>query len=69
MTPHIIITGGAQGIGKITTLELLKHNYCVSIFDQDKEALDELKLEIDSENCSLHQVDVSNEREVVNIAY
>ena len=69
MKPHIIITGGAQGIGKTTSLALLKQNYCVSVFDQDREALEEmkeeLKLEVESENCSLHHVDVSNESEVV----
>lgn len=68
MKPHIIITGGAQGIGKITTLELLKQDYCVSVFDHDRDALKEmekeLQLEIDNENCSLQQVDVSNESEV-----
>ena len=66
MKPHIIITGGAQGIGKVTTIELLKQNYCVSVFDHDKEALEELKSEVDSEVCSLHHVDVSNEKEVLN---
>ena len=65
MKPHIIITGGAQGIGKISTLELLKQNYCVSVFDQDKEALNELRLEVNSEVCSLNHVDVSNEKEVL----
>ena len=70
MKPHIIITGGAQGIGKITAQELLKENYFVSVFDQDKEALNEMKQElemgIESENCSFHHVDVSNESAVVN---
>lgn len=70
MKAHIIITGGAQGIGKITTLELLKHNYCVSVFDQDREALEEmkeeLKLEVEKESCSFHHVDVSNESDVVS---
>ena len=69
MNPHIIITGGAQGIGKISTIELIKQNYCVSVFDQDREALkemkEELKWEVENESCSFHQVDVSNENEVV----
>ncbi len=66
MKPHIIITGGAQGIGKTTALELLKKNYCVSVFDNDKEALQELELEIDNNNSSLHHVDISNEKEVTS---
>ena len=69
MKPHIIITGGAQGIGKISTIELIKQNYCVSVFDQDREALkemkEELKWKVENESCSFHQVDVSNENEVV----
>lgn len=69
MNPHIIITGGAQGIGKISTIELIKQNYCVSVFDQNREALkemkEELKWEVENESCSFHQVDVSNENEVV----
>ena len=66
MKPHIIITGGAQGIGKTTTIELLNNDYCVSVFDHDKEALDELKAEINSKHCSLHHVDISKEEEVIN---
>lgn len=66
MKPHIIITGGAQGIGKIATQELLKNNYCVSVFDHDKEALNEFKLELKNESCLFYQVDVSNEKEVVD---
>lgn len=63
MKPHIIITGGAQGIGKITTLELLKQDYYVTVFDKDIEALDELKNKVDSRDCSLRHVDVANEQE------
>ncbi len=63
MKPHIIITGGAQGIGKITAIELLKQNYCVTVFDKDIEALNELRSEINNNNCSLQLVDVANEQE------
>lgn len=66
MKPHIIITGGAQGIGKIATQELLKNNYRVSVFDQDKEALNEFEFELKNESCLFYQVDVSNEKEVVD---
>ena len=63
MKHHIIITGGAQGTGKITTLELLKRDYYVTVFDKDIEALDELKNKVDSKDCSLRHVDVANEQE------
>lgn len=66
MIPHILITGGAQGIGKIVTQELLKNNFRVSVFDNDKEAIDEFKLELNDEDCSFYEVDVSNEIEVVD---
>ncbi len=66
MKHHIIITGGAQGIGKVTTLRLLKQDYCVSVFDRDMEALNEMKAEVDSKNCSLQHVDVANEKEVID---
>lgn len=69
MKPHIIITGGAQGIGKIVTLELLQNNYCISVFDNDKEALNEFKSEIGNDNCSFYHVDVSNEKEIVAAIY
>ena len=62
MKPHVIITGGAQGIGKVTNIELLKQNYCVAVFDKDKEALDELEAETDSKTCLLYHVDVANEK-------
>ncbi len=65
MKPQIIITGGAQGIGKIATQELLKNNYHISIFDNYKEALDEFESELKNEECSFYHVDVSNEKEVV----
>ena len=65
MKPHIIVTGGAQGIGKVSALELIKNNYYVSIFDQDKEALDEIRTEINNEYCSFYLVDISKEEEVV----
>ncbi len=64
MKPHIIITGGGQGIGRITTFELLKQNYCVSVFDKDIEALDELKAEVDEKNCALYHIDVADEQQV-----
>lgn len=65
MKPHIIITGGAQGIGKITTLELLKNNFSVSVFEKDKKAIEELRSEIKDQACLLYHVDVSNEENVV----
>ena len=66
MKPQIIITGGAQGIGKITTIELLKQDYCISVFDEDIEALNEMRAEINSEQCSIYHVNVADEKNVTN---
>lgn len=66
MKPHIIITGGAQGIGKITIIELLKQDYCISVFDEDIEALNEMRAEINSEQCSFYHVNVADEKNVTN---
>ena len=37
---HVIITGGAQGIGE-SLRRTVKSNYTVSVFDIDNEAIDE----------------------------
>lgn len=64
MNKNIIVTGGAQGIGKITTLELLKNGYQVSVFDTDREAIDEFKTEAGTENIAFFKTDVSDEKSV-----
>src|SRR5680860_376574 len=64
MNKNIIVTGGAQGIGRIISLELLKNGFNVSVFDIDAEAISEFREEIDSENIAFFQTDVSNEADV-----
>jgi NAD(P)-dependent dehydrogenase (short-subunit alcohol dehydrogenase family) len=64
MNKNIIVTGGAQGIGKITSLELLKHGYSVSVFEIDNEAIEEFKSETDSEKIAFFKTDVSDENSV-----
>ncbi len=64
MNKNIIVTGGAQGIGKITALELLKKGYAVSVFEIDEEAIDEFKVEADSTNIAFFTTDVSDEKSV-----
>lgn len=59
--PHIIVTGGAQGIGRVIAQELLKNDYNVSIFDIDSEAMSEIKSDFDQKRCGLFITDVSNE--------
>lgn len=58
---HVIVTGGAQGIGRIVTEELLNNNYYVSVFDIDNEAIEELRPLFHGKNCNFFITDVSNE--------
>lgn len=58
---HVIVTGGAQGIGRIVTEELLNHNYTVSVFDIDNEAIEELLPHFQKSSCNFFITDVSNE--------
>lgn len=58
---HVIVTGGAQGIGLITALALGEVGYCVSIFDIDGEALEEIKPRFDKKRTAFLLTDVSNE--------
>lgn len=65
MGKNIIVTGGAQGIGKITALELLKNGYSVSVFDRDEEALNEFCKETGERNMTGIRADVSDENQVI----
>lgn len=64
MKGNIIVTGGAQGIGKITTLELLKNGYSVSVFEIDEEAISEFQAETINENIAFFTTDVADENSV-----
>jgi NAD(P)-dependent dehydrogenase (short-subunit alcohol dehydrogenase family) len=64
MKKNIVVTGGAQGIGKIVTLELLKEGFGVSVLEIDREAIDEFRKENQSEDLVFYPCDVSNEKEV-----
>lgn len=59
-----VVTGGAQGIGYITSLELLKAGYAVSVWENDKEALNQMRSTIENPKLLLIAADVSNEQQV-----
>jgi NAD(P)-dependent dehydrogenase (short-subunit alcohol dehydrogenase family) len=67
MTKNIIITGGAQGIGKIVTQQLLEEGFCVSVFEIDSEAIEEFREEEKSERLAFFTCDVSDENEVKSV--
>jgi NAD(P)-dependent dehydrogenase (short-subunit alcohol dehydrogenase family) len=60
----IIVTGGAQGIGKVISQQLLEKGFCVLVFDIDAEAIDEFKSETINERIAFFQTDVSDEESV-----
>jgi NAD(P)-dependent dehydrogenase (short-subunit alcohol dehydrogenase family) len=62
-----IITGGGQGIGRVTAHYLLTHGFRVAIWESDKEALTEAKKHFDATPDQLLFVacDVSSEEEVL----
>lgn len=64
MKKNIIVTGGAQGIGKNIVLNLLNKGYTVSVFEVDEEAIAEFKQEFTEEVVHLFKVDVSDETSV-----
>lgn len=64
MKKHVIITGGAQGIGKHLVIDLLSKSYKVSVFEIDEEAIAEFQLEFPQEVVNIYKVDVSNEGSV-----
>ena len=64
MKKNIIITGGAQGIGKITSLELIKNDYSVSVFEIDEEAIEEFKNESNSNKIAFFKTDIADEESV-----
>jgi NAD(P)-dependent dehydrogenase (short-subunit alcohol dehydrogenase family) len=66
MKKNVIVTGGAQGIGKTVSLSLIEQGFAVSVFEIDKEAIDEFRLETGNKDIAFYTVDVANEAEVKN---
>jgi len=64
MKRNIIVTGGAQGIGKTLVMDLLKNGYTVTVFEIDEEAINESKEELPEETVSMFCVDVLDEEAV-----
>ncbi len=59
-----IVTGGAQGIGKMISLRLAESGYGVTIWDTDEEALAEVKHDFTGHNILVVPCDVSSELQV-----
>ena len=61
-----MVTGGAQGIGKIVSTELLKNGWSVSVLEKDEEAIEEFRNKTKSDNLAFFATDVSDENSVKN---
>lgn len=62
-----IITGAAQGIGRILVEKLAAKSYCISAWDNDTEAINEISSVYKaSENVMWLQVDVASPQEVAS---
>ncbi len=64
MKRNIILTGGAQGIGKVISQQLLEKGFYVSVFEIDEEAIKEFRTETNAENIAFFKTDVSDEENV-----
>lgn len=64
MKRHVIVTGGAQGIGKIVALELAQKGYSVSVFEIDEEAIRDFESELTTEEIAIFNTDVADEESV-----
>jgi len=62
---NVIVTGGAQGIGKAICLYLINHGFTVTAMDNDIEALTELLDDV--KGVEVVDGDVCNEEDVINI--
>ncbi len=60
----IALTGGAQGIGKAITISFLNDDFAVSLIDNDREAIEELKNELNNENLLAFHGNVSDEKDI-----
>jgi len=61
---NFIVTGGAQGIGKIISQQLLENGFCVSVFEIDEEAISDFESEVTTEEIAFFKTDVANEESV-----
>ena len=64
----VIVTGGAQGIGRVTTQYLLTHGYQVAIWENDAEALEEFTdtLKASNSKAQIINCDITSETAVKN---
>ena len=57
---NVIVTGGASGVGKELTKQLLEHGCNVAAIDINGENLENLKKELDSKNLKTYVVDMGD---------
>ena len=63
----VIVTGGAQGIGKVVSADLYDEGYNVCVTDIDNEAIGQMKDEMANKELLYIKADVGNENEVKKV--
>ncbi len=61
---HIVVTGGASGIGLAVTQALLNAGSAVTVIDASGSAVSEAEDRLDGEDVAFHRADVSDEDEI-----
>lgn len=63
----VVITGAANGLGRALAIEFFSQGSLLVLMDIDMAGLERIKQELDNreQKISIHQVDVSNEQEVI----
>lgn len=64
----VFITGGSKGLGKALTLKFLEEGAVVGVNGREKEALDALGRECNSERLRLYEGDISDYKRMEDIA-
>lgn len=61
---HVVITGGASGIGEATAIALLDEGVAVSVLDADSDAVLRMEDRFEGEDIAAYACDVTDEDEV-----
>ena len=63
LSGHVVITGGASGIGEATAIALLDEGVAVTVFDADRTAVARMEDRFEGEDIAAYTCDVTDEDE------
>ena len=64
LSGHVVITGGASGIGEATAIALLDEGVAVTVLDADRTAVARMEDRFEGEDIAAYSCDVTDEDEV-----